>query len=81
MFTDGVMYTVNHDGSCVSKACPSCAAPTALPFSFLLIDGADGDTSRGVATYNGTAQIDGQTVDRFTHDRSKVAAGFGVMNW
>jgi hypothetical protein len=52
-----------------------------MPFSFLLIDGADGDTSRGVAKYVGTAEIDGSNMDHFSHDRGAVQKGAGVMNW
>ena len=43
-----------------------------MPFSFIVIDGADGNTGRGVATYKGTAQIDNQTMDHFAHDRGQV---------
>lgn len=81
VFTDGIQYSVTHDGNCTAKACPGCAPPAGMPFSFLLIDGADGDTSRGVAAYQGTTQMDGQTVDHFMHDRGQVAAGFGKMHW
>ena len=82
VYTDGTMYSVDHSGACVAKACPSCAPPGGLPFSFLLIDGADGDTSRGVASYQGQVVIDGgQKADHFAHDRGKVVPGLGVMNW
>ena len=81
VFRDGIQYSVTHDGNCTATACPGCAPPAGMPFSFLLIDGANGDSSRGVATYQGTAQIDGQTVDHFMHDRGEVAQGFGKMHW
>ena len=81
VFTGGVSYSVDHSGACTAKPCPSCAPPTGLPFSFLVIDGANGDTSRGVATYKGQVEVDGQMTDHFAHDRGEVAKGFGVMNW
>jgi hypothetical protein len=66
VFTNGTLYSVDHSGVCTAKPCPQCAPP-ALPFSFLLIDGADGDTSRGVATYQGKTEIDGEMMDHFSH--------------
>ena len=68
----GVMYSVTHDGNCTARACPSCAPPQGMPFSFLLIDGAGGDTTRGVATYQGKANVDGQQMDHWAHDRGTV---------
>ena len=55
VFSGSVLYDVDFAGACVAKPCPACAPPNGMPFSFLIIDGANGDTSRGVATYNGTA--------------------------
>ena len=81
VFTNGTLYSVDHSGKCVATACPSCAPPLGMPFSFLLIDGANGDTSRGVAKYVGTAEIDGANMDHFSHDRGAVQKGAGVMNW
>ena len=81
VFTGGILYSVSHNGTCVAKSCPSCAPPNGMPFSFLLIDGADGDTSRGVAKYQGQTSIDGEMMDHFSHDRGQVAKGLGVMNW
>jgi hypothetical protein len=70
VFTNGVQYSVDHSGNCVAKPCPSCAPPYGMPFSFLLIDGADGDTSRGVAKYVDTVEIDGSMTDHFQHGES-----------
>lgn len=38
----GILYTVDHDGKCVTKACPSCAPPNGIPFEFIRIDGSNG---------------------------------------
>merc|ERR1711907_39163 len=81
IFTQGNMYTIDYTGNCTVKLCPGCAPPTGLPFSFLLIDGADGDKSRGVASYKGQVQMDGMQLDHFAHDRGEVVKGMGVMNW
>ena len=81
VFTDGTMYTVDHNGTCVAKPCPSCGDPRGLPFSFLIIDGANGDASRGTATFQGQVEVDGTMMDHFSHDRGTIKPGFGVMNW
>lgn len=78
---DGVIYNIAHNGSCTLQSCPTCVPPNGMPFSFLIIDGANGDKSKGVAVYNGTETMDGTTVDVFQHDRSKVQAGAGLMRW
>ena len=78
---DGVIYNIAQNGSCTLQSCPTCVPPNGMPFSFLLIDGANGDESKGVAVYNGTTTMDGTTVDVFVHDRSKVQAGAGLMYW
>lgn len=82
VYTGGISYTVDHSGTCTAKPCGQpCAPPYGLPFSFLVIDGAGGNTARGVAKWVGTAEIDGQTMDHFSHDRGTVVPGMGVMNW
>merc|ERR1711871_488191 len=81
IFTNGTNYMIDYDGNCTFQACPGCGPPNGMPFSFLLIDGADGDKSRGVAVYNGTTSMDGVEVDHFVHDRGQVVPGAGVMSW
>lgn len=76
VYSGGVTYNVDWDGTCTKKPCPNlaeCDPPNGMPFSFLILD----DDSRGIAQRIGTAVIDGVAVDHWQHVR-----GVGmVMNW
>jgi hypothetical protein len=76
LFTGGVAYTIDPaTKACTSNAIPGQGPPSAIPFSFLVLD----DDSRGAAVMVGTAQIDGVTADHWQHNRTGAAAG--SMNW
>ena len=67
-----MLFKVLRDGSCVAASCPSCAPPYGLPFDLIRIDGANGDTTQGVATLQGFSRVRGREVQHWAHDRGQV---------